>query len=114
MNNFNRKANEVLSLYGVSSKYPKHIWYIQGDMGRKVTCSSRGCHLGDFVNSYSKSAEELPLWRYILSFVGCFVMLLLTVVILKEQVLVVLVNSSLHKSNASSEALFKIECKSQN
>lgn len=84
MNNFNRKANEVLSPYGVISKYPKHIWYIQGEMGRKVTCSSRGCHLGDFVNSYSKSAEELPLWRYILSFVGCFVMLFLTVVILKR------------------------------
>ncbi len=35
MNNFNRKANEVLSPYGVISKYPKHIWYIQGEMGEK-------------------------------------------------------------------------------
>ena len=84
MNTFNRKANELLNPYGVSSKFPKHIWYIQGDMGRKVSCSSRGCHLGDFVNSYSKSAEELPLWRYILSFTGCILMLMLSVLILRK------------------------------
>lgn len=84
MNSFNRKANEILAPHGLTSKYPKHIWYIQGDMGRKVNCSSHGCHLGDFVNSYSKSAEELPLWRYILSFAGCILMLIFSVVIIKR------------------------------
>ncbi|MGN1281735.1 MAG: hypothetical protein ACI4UM_07510 [Succinivibrio sp.] len=81
MDNFSKNANRMLSKYGVSSKYPKHIWYIQGEMGRQVKCSSRGCHLADFVNSYSKSAEELPAWRYILSIIGCIIMLLVCVFI---------------------------------
>lgn len=81
MDNFNQNANKILSRYGVSTKYPKHIWYIQGEMGRQVKCSSRGCHFADFVNSYSKSAEELPMWRYLLSFIGCILMLIICVFI---------------------------------
>ena len=75
MNAFVKNANQRLSRYGVTSKYPKHIWYVQGQLGRQVKCSSRGCYLGDFVNSFAKSQESLPLWRYILSILGCIGML---------------------------------------
>ena len=82
--NFEKNVNAKLAEYGLTTRAPKHIWYTQGEMGRQLACSSHGCHIGDFVNSYAKSIEPLPLWRYILSFVGCIVLILITLVIIKK------------------------------
>lgn len=85
MDEFVKHSNIKLSKYKVSTKFPKHIWYVQGDMGRKISCSSRGCYIGDFVNSYAKSSEPLALWRYILSICGCIIMAGVALYVTKRQ-----------------------------
>ncbi len=84
MNNFVREANSKLTKYDVYTRFPKHIWYTQGEMGRKVNCSPRGCYIGDFVNSYSNSSLPLPLWRYILSISGCLLLLVFSVFLIRK------------------------------
>ena len=84
LNKFLVNSNNYLSKYGLTSSFPKHVWYTQGDLGRKVNCASRGCYLGDFVKSYSKSQEKIPTWRYILSILGCIVLLIGSYMIFKK------------------------------
>jgi len=84
MNNFVRQANGMLSKYNAYTKFPKHIWYTQGEMGRTVNCSPRGCYIGDFINTYSNASKPLPMWRYILSFVGCILLLGFSVVLIRK------------------------------
>src|SRR5574344_61217 len=85
MDAFVKQANLKLAKYKVSTKFPKHIWYVQGDMGRQIRCSSRCCYIGDFVNSYAKSSEPIGLWRYILSICGCIFMIGVALYITKRQ-----------------------------
>lgn len=84
MNNFVRQANGMLSKYNAYTKFPKHIWYTQGEMGRTVNCSPRGCYIGDFINTYSNATKPLPMWRYILSILGCMVLLGFSVVLIRK------------------------------
>lgn len=84
MNNFVRQANLKLGEYDVYTKFPRHIWYTQGELGRTVNCSSRGCYIGDFVNTYSNATKPLPMWRYVLSIVGCIVLLVLSVILIRK------------------------------
>ena len=76
LNKFVKDRNFFLSQHGLTMRFPRHIWYTQGQMGRKVKCTIRGCYLGDFVKSYAYSSEKLPLWRYVLSFGGIILMLI--------------------------------------
>ena len=76
LNKFVKDRNFFLSQHGLTMRFPRHIWYTQGQMGRKVKCTIRGCYLGDFVKSYAYSSEKLPLWRYVLSFGGIVLMLI--------------------------------------
>lgn len=76
LNKFVKDRNFFLSHHGLTMRFPRHIWYTQGQMGRKVKCTIRGCYLGDFVKNYSYSSEKLPLWRYILSFGGIIFMIM--------------------------------------
>lgn len=86
LNTFVKNANDALRDYGVTTNFPKHVWYMQGDLGRQVKCTARGCYLTDFVNNYAKSQEELPYWRYILSFAGCALMLLLCFIFIRKSI----------------------------
>lgn len=79
LNSFVKNGNALLSRYGVTTKFPKHVWYTQGDLGRKVTCSIRGCYVEEFVNSYARASEPLPYWRYVLSIIGCIILCLGTI-----------------------------------
>lgn len=84
MNNFVRQANQKLDKYNAYTRFPKHLWYTQGGMGRTVNCSSRGCYIGDFINTYSNATKPLPMWRYILSIAGCILMLAFSVVLVRK------------------------------
>ena len=84
MNTFVRQANQKLDKYQAYTKFPKHLWYTQGEMGRSVNCSPRGCYIGDFINTYSNATKPLPMWRYILSIVGCILMLAFSVVLVRK------------------------------
>ncbi len=79
LNQFVQNGNALLSQYGVTTKFPKHIWYAQGDLGRKIRCSVRGCYVQEFVNSYARASEPLPYWRYVLSIIGCIILVLGTI-----------------------------------
>lgn len=84
LSKFDINANKMLRPYDLSSNFPKHVWYTQGDLGRSVRCVAKGCYLGDFVKSLAKSQEQLPTWRYILSIVGCILMIIATAVIFRK------------------------------
>ena len=79
LNQFVKNGNALLNQYGVTTKFPKHIWYAQGDLGRKIRCSVRGCYVQEFVNSYARASEPLPYWRYVLSIIGCIILVLGTI-----------------------------------
>ena len=84
LNKFVDNANELFKDYNLDVRFPKHVWYNHGVMGRKIKCLAKGCYMGDFVNNNRNIKDTLPWWRYLISFVGCVLMLILGVYIAKR------------------------------
>lgn len=78
MNNFVQNANRMFGSYGVAVRFPRHMWFSTGDIGREVRCSNRGCHIGEFVSISKTGSHEEPAWRYLVSLIGWILILLLT------------------------------------
>ncbi|MBO6258484.1 MAG: hypothetical protein J6M93_04035 [Succinivibrio sp.] len=78
MTNFVQNANRKFGPYGVAVRFPRHMWFSTGDIGREVRCSNRGCHIGEFVSVSKTSSHEESPWRYLVSLIGCILILFLT------------------------------------
>ncbi len=84
LNRFVSSSDTNLGMYGVKVNFPKHVWYRHSQMGRYVNCSAKGCYLGDYLGAYTDVNAQVPLWRYILSFAGCVVLIFVSVILLRK------------------------------
>ncbi|MBQ9275918.1 MAG: hypothetical protein IJ228_14035 [Succinivibrio sp.] len=64
---FLSEARRQFNRYGVSVRFPKHVWYSQGNLGREIRCSARGCYARSFVGSSGVRQLNIPTWRLALN-----------------------------------------------
>lgn len=70
LQNFTVSVNDLLRPHGLQTGYPENIWDSQGNFGREINCSARGCRAGIFVNAQHNTrfaAAEPSRWLLSLS-----------------------------------------------
>ena len=83
MTKFSATANNLYKDLDIFVAFPNQIWLQDGTYGREARCSARGCRAGGFVKAYAQAPEELPAWRYAVSFGGLAALVLGTVLYFK-------------------------------
>lgn len=83
LSNFVQKVNTKLADFSLYTGMPEYIWYSDQRYGRQIKCSVRGCRVGEFKGPGVFTKEEIPLYRYVISIAGIFVMLLISYIYFK-------------------------------